>query len=353
VPQPFFTIGIATYNRHGLLKEALLSILAQDFSNYEVIVGNDYQAEFLTEETIGVSDSRIRFVNHPQNLREVGNMNALLQMASGRYFTWLFDDDLYEPGFLHAAYDVLERTGFPPALFPSYKIIRGTNLNQSEPVTCGRVQVFDGREYLRQYFTGCAKLISTCGLFETKTLKQVVGGVEELSTSVIGLYCEYDFLVRCALLERVVYMDAPFVIFRAHSDSWGDTNIELKIYLEAGEQLVRRSSRILQYPPLRSDYLRNLLGVCKIHLFTFCYTCVRFEKNAGGLGLLLAFRACLRVLKEILRIRKVFAEETNDTWIGIQLKMLPVIAKCLYLICFALLHYSRRNERDHGNEPRE
>ena len=50
-------------------------------------------------------DPRIRFVNHPTNLREVGNMNALLREATGRYFTWLFDDDLYEPGFLKAAYD--------------------------------------------------------------------------------------------------------------------------------------------------------------------------------------------------------------------------------------------------------
>ncbi|MBE0596224.1 MAG: glycosyltransferase family 2 protein, partial [Desulfuromonadales bacterium] len=251
---PFVSIGITTYNRHDLLREALASILAQSFTDFEVIVGNDYQAETLTGEMLGIDDPRIRFVNHPQNLREVGNMNALLALASGRYFTWLFDDDLYEPGFLQAAHEALVKTGFPPALFPSYRVVKGTATAPAPAIGPGAVRQLDGGEYLRGYFSGRLKLISTCGLFATETLRQVVGGIEELSGSAVGLYSEYHFLIRCALLERLVYLDAPYVVFRAHDGSWGANNRDLAIYLHAGEALVRRCSEILLHPLLRRDY---------------------------------------------------------------------------------------------------
>ena len=52
--QPFFSIGITAYNRHDLLREALGSILSQGFDDFEVIVGNDYQAEKLTREMFGI-----------------------------------------------------------------------------------------------------------------------------------------------------------------------------------------------------------------------------------------------------------------------------------------------------------
>ena len=39
---PFFSIGVTTYNRRELLKCTLDSIIKQKFSDFEVIVGNDY-----------------------------------------------------------------------------------------------------------------------------------------------------------------------------------------------------------------------------------------------------------------------------------------------------------------------
>jgi glycosyltransferase involved in cell wall biosynthesis len=346
VSQPFFSIGITTYNRPDLLKEALESILAQDFHDFEVIVGNDYQAEVLTGEVLGISDPRIRFINHPRNLREIGNMNALLGLAEGRYFTWLFDDDLYEPGFLRSAHEGLAGSDFPPALFPSHRVVRGAERAPTEGILCRRLQIFDGREYLKNYFSGRAKIISTCGLFDAEVLRRVVGGVEEMSASPIGLYSEYFFLVRCALLGRIAYMDAPFVVFRAHSGSWGETNVELATYLDAGEQLIRRSEEVLRHPDLRDDYERNLLAVCKIHLSTFSYAAVRVERSAGASGVFAAVRAASRVLKEISRVRKILG---NGMRFRTQLRMVPIIAKCMYLVGFAVAYYEWRKRKERRN----
>ena len=77
-----------------MLLECLYSILQQTFTDFEVIVGNDYVEEKINADILDIDDSRINFVNHEINLGEIKNMNWLLDNASGKYFTWLADDEL-------------------------------------------------------------------------------------------------------------------------------------------------------------------------------------------------------------------------------------------------------------------
>jgi len=118
--RPFFSIGVTTYDRKDLLKETLASIVQQRFTDFEVLVGNDFTQESLCGDSVGVQDPRVQFLNHPENLGELRNMNLLLTRSRGRYFTWLADDDLYAPDFLLAVHSALVRFEFPPCVFTSY-----------------------------------------------------------------------------------------------------------------------------------------------------------------------------------------------------------------------------------------
>ena len=332
--QPFFTIGVPTYKRHDLLRETLNSILSQEFADFEVIVGNDYTDEILTGELIGITDPRIRYVNHPRNLREVGNMNALLEMATGRYFTWLFDDDLYEPGFLQAAHDCLVKTGFPPAFFSSFRMLRVTEEYQPRTINIGDMIELTGREFLRRYSARRPDIVSTCGLFDTAQLRSIVGGVEELSDTAIGAYCEYLFLVKCALLGRIVYMDAPFYVFRTHAGSWSESNLELEKHLSAGEQLVRRCAEFLCHPAFADDYTSNLLKICELHLIAFAYKSGRLEFVRKKFGVCAAFRAISRHWKESSKMRKLLLSLGGDDSFRVSFAFMKIQAFCNYLILF-------------------
>ena len=275
MPQPFFTIGITTYNRHDLLRETLQSVITQSYDNFEIIIGNDYQAEVLTTELLGIFDLRVRIVNYPHNLREVGNMNALLEMATGRYFTWLFDDDLYEPDFLQTSHDCLVKTGFPPALFPSFRMMKVHELFQPRKLAVGNIFEFTGREFLQWYSADRPQIASTFGLFDTEKIRGTVGNVESLSPSVIGLYSEFHYLVKCALLDRIVYIDAPYYVFRRHAESYSESNLDLENHLIAGRELIRRSGEVLRHPTLVEDFSVNLQKICLIHITTFAYKTAR------------------------------------------------------------------------------
>ena len=307
---PLFTIGIPTFNRHDLLRETLQSILVQSFTDFEIIVGNDYTSEVLTQDRIGISDPRIRIVNHPVNLREVGNLNAVFAEAKGRYFTWQFDDDLYEPGFLKTAHDILSANDFPPALFPSYRVLLDSETLQFNDISYNKLRQLSGREYLAEYSAERLKLISTCGLFDTEMLRSIVGGAEEIcSDSIIGLYFEYLFLVKCALLGKILYIDAPFVIFRVHSDSWGEANTELDKYLEAGQKLLQRTGEVFRHPDFLDDFDSNLIAICKMHLITFATKSSQYEIARKRFGLRGHWSALTRSMKEACAIRKTFTTE--------------------------------------------
>ncbi len=339
--QPFFTIGVPTYNRRGLLKLTISSILSQDFSDFEVIVGNDFTSELLTAETLGIFDPRIRFVNHPVNLREVGNMNALLAMAKGRYFTWLFDDDLYEPGFLSAAHTSLLDTGSPQAFFTSYRTIDDNDSTIDDVSSSGRVTLMDGEEFLTSYFSGHLKLISTCGMFDTEALRNIVGGVKELCDSPIGLYCEYLFLVRCGLFSRIIHLDSPFVVFRAHSESWGKSNTELEKYLDAGHKLLQQCGETFHRLESDKNLNSNLAGVCNIHLVTFATKSVMFEINGGSAGLFAACRAVGRFFKEAYAIRKQCIAIPGCGGIIFEKKFLIIVQFCTRLMLGKLWDFRR------------
>jgi glycosyltransferase involved in cell wall biosynthesis len=330
--RPFVTIGVPTYNRHDLLRQTLLSILAQSFADFEVIVGNDYTAEVLTGEALGITDPRIRFVNHPRNLREVGNMNALLEMATGRYFTWLFDDDLYQPNFLQTAHDGLAHNGFPSAFFSSFGMLREGEEFRPTAVHYHTMSVLTGREFLGRYSARRPDVASTCGLFDTDALRRTVGGVEELCVSAIGVYCEYLFLVRCSLLERIVYADAPLVLFRIHPESWSESPSELAKYIEAGKELIRRCAEVLRHPNLFADYDANLRTICEQHLITIAHRLARLEVACNQFGIGGIFRALAKYLQEALQTRRAYLNEGGNSGFRSNVDFLKIHMVCWYIV---------------------
>jgi glycosyltransferase involved in cell wall biosynthesis len=308
---PFFSIGVPTYNRHALLKQALESILSQEFEEFEVLVGNDYTEENLTCEMLGLSDSRIRIVNHSINMGEVGNMNALLGMARGSYFTWLFDDDLFEPGFLRIANELITAHDYPDAFFSSYRQITSSVAPVPFSVQLDDVHLFTGKEFLLRYSASKPDIISTCGFYRTEILYQSIRGFRSLRDSVFGLYSEYLLLVCCGLLNRIVFVNAPLVAFRVHPGSWGESNTELENYSKTGTELIDKSAKVLQDSQLTDAFRSVLLEMCKTHLFTYYHKSEQYELTCTKSKISRAVKYRLRYYKEVYRIWKLYATLTG------------------------------------------
>jgi len=259
---PFFTIAVTTYNRPELLKQTLVSILGQTFTDFEVIVGNDYVREPLSADLLDIKDSRIRFVNHPRNLGEARNMNTLLDLGRGRYFTWQCDDDLYAPNFLEEVHSALISFGSPLCVFTSYELIYGTSFPDLKKSRSGKRRIYSGREFIGKYWSGELKAMGCTGVYQTEYLQEL-GGVQRFADTHHPLYSEHLLLIQVGLQKQVAHIDIPLVLYRNHEDAWGCTTNDLLLYKQASENLLRKSITVLKNPELRDDFRQNMDSVLK------------------------------------------------------------------------------------------
>ena len=103
------TIGLTTYRRKTFLKQAIKSILSQNYKNFELLIGNDYPSKKITLKDLGFNrDSRIKIINHKKNLGEVENLNYLLKKCNTEWFTWMADDDQFHQNYLSILINHLE-----------------------------------------------------------------------------------------------------------------------------------------------------------------------------------------------------------------------------------------------------
>lgn len=93
---PTVSVVIATYNRPKMLKSAMDSVLAQDFTDFELIVVDDGSSQDTSDVVKSYADLRVIYLRQTQSGRSVAR-NAGLKASKGRYIALLDDDDLYLP----------------------------------------------------------------------------------------------------------------------------------------------------------------------------------------------------------------------------------------------------------------
>jgi len=260
--KPFFSIGVPTYHRKDLLKQTLLSILKQTFTDFDVIVMNDFPDETISHKIFGIEDPRIRFFNHKHNIGELENMNSLLNFAQGRYFTWIFDDDPCAPTFLSEVNSALTKFNFPLAVYTAYTSIYGTGTHRFKKSYDGQSVLFSGRDFLKSYLSGRLKVLGCSGCYNTYYLKSI-GGVQKLTNGLMALHSEYLLLIRSGLLSEIAYIYAPLVSCRIHENSWSCSNNEVELFKQGGINLIRESMKVFLQDELKEDFFENLSSILK------------------------------------------------------------------------------------------
>jgi glycosyltransferase involved in cell wall biosynthesis len=100
------SVIIPTYNRSGLLREALRSVLAQSFTDYEVIVVDDGSEEDIAGVVAAGGGPAARCMRVPHGGPGAAR-NAGVQAARGELIAFLDSDDLWHPEHLARTVPVL------------------------------------------------------------------------------------------------------------------------------------------------------------------------------------------------------------------------------------------------------
>lgn len=108
--EPRVSVGMPVYNGDRFLQEALDSILAQTFRDFELIVSDNGSTDKTQEicRAYADRDHRIRYYRNEQNLGVAWNFNRVFELSTGKYFKWACHDDVCAPEFLKCCIEVLE-----------------------------------------------------------------------------------------------------------------------------------------------------------------------------------------------------------------------------------------------------
>jgi glycosyltransferase involved in cell wall biosynthesis len=107
---PTLTIGMPVYNGERFLRQALDTLLAQTWRDFELLISDNGSTDSTPAivADYAARDPRIRYVRQPQNLGIFGNTSFVMTQARGRYFMLVGDDDVYEPRYVQRMIELLE-----------------------------------------------------------------------------------------------------------------------------------------------------------------------------------------------------------------------------------------------------
>ncbi len=103
--KPVVSIVTSTYNRAQVVRGAIESVLAQDFTDWEMCVVGDCTPDDTAGTVASYNDPRLKFYNlpvksPPRSHGAIAKNHALQKMARGEYIAYLDDDDKYLPNYL-------------------------------------------------------------------------------------------------------------------------------------------------------------------------------------------------------------------------------------------------------------
>ncbi|MGQ9637959.1 MAG: glycosyltransferase family 2 protein [Thermodesulfobacteriota bacterium] len=213
---PKVSVIIPTYNRFSMVKEAIDSVLAQDFEDFELIVVDDGSTDGTFEALRGYGE-KIKLLQHAQNRGVSAARNTGILRSKGKYIAFLDSDDLWLKRKLPIQINFLEENPqYPICYTDEIWIRRGKRVNPMKKHS----------KYSGWIFEKCLPLciISPSSAMMRRTLFQKVGLFDEA----LPVCEDYDFWLRVSVRFPIFFINKKLIIKRGgHPDQlsqrfWGN-----------------------------------------------------------------------------------------------------------------------------------
>lgn len=203
-PVPRVSLVLPVHNGEAYLAEALASIAAQSFTDYELICVDDASSDgspaLLT--AAAATDSRIQYVRIDPNGGLPAALNAGFARARGAYFGWTSDDNILRPAMLARLVAALDAHPECGVAHSDYSVIDGSGIVQE------MVRVGPAENLLLGNNVGASFLYR-------REVDFALGGYDP---DLFGAE-DYDFWLRAAAHYRFHHVPEDLYLYRKHPRS--------------------------------------------------------------------------------------------------------------------------------------
>jgi glycosyltransferase involved in cell wall biosynthesis len=204
------SIGLAVYNGEDYLEEAIRSILAQTFTDFELIISDNASSDRTEEicEKFAAMDERVLYSRNAHNIGGMKNANRTFELAHGEYFRFTAHDDYCAPTLLERCVEALDAN---PDVTVCVTGVVSVDANGNELDVRHPRKGMDRRasDRFRDLLVAPYFAEATSGLVRSAALKQ---------TRLHGNYTGSDYVLNCelALLGRWLLVDELLFFKRRH-----------------------------------------------------------------------------------------------------------------------------------------
>jgi glycosyltransferase involved in cell wall biosynthesis len=240
--QPFVSICIPVYNGEDHLQKCLDSAISQSFLNIEIIIVNDSSTD--NSQSIinryALKDKRIKVFINPTNLGLTGNWNKCIELSSGEWIKFLFQDD-------YLTNNCIERMLNDTLVNDSLLVCKRTFLldeNADEAtkayygekvVTFKKLGVPDETTFLSSSIISRFACENICLNFIGEPTsymfrKKLVNTIGLFNTHLSQL-CDFEFALRIGSNYGITYIPEKLTFFRIHDLSTTSSNLSKKYFV--------------------------------------------------------------------------------------------------------------------------
>lgn len=254
-PAPTVSVCIPTYLGARHLRQSIDSVLAQTFTDFELVIVDDHSSDETFGIASGITDSRIRCLRNERRLGAEANWTRAVLEARGRYVKVLPQDDLLAPACLARQVAAFEAdTANQLVLVFSPRVIidtEGRPLFKPRPMG-SRALRLDGRTVFRRCLRRGTNVVGEPGvaLFRRQTA-EMIGGFDGSFPYVIDL----DYYLRLLEHGDAEYIPEALSSFRLSPAQWS-----VAIGRSQARQFLGLAAKMAQRPHLRAGGLDLTLG---------------------------------------------------------------------------------------------
>ena len=231
-----FSICIPNYNYEAYLGRTIQSVLAQTYSDFEIVVSDNASTDKSVQVVQSFSDPRITLRVNACNIGFAGNLDRAARMATGDYLILLSSDDLLLPTALATYSQILERVGADQNCvlsaavnvvdaedrecgrlgFPEYVWDGSPRALDLEPIAGGEVCVLPARELLRRCLQAMKNPFHFASTAYPRKLYERVEGYGGGRLMNPDKWFHWKLL---AIADRAFFIDRPMAAYRWHSSN--------------------------------------------------------------------------------------------------------------------------------------
>ena len=125
------SIIMPAYNSARFIRESIGSVLAQTYTDWELLIVDDGSTDNTAEIIASYQDERIHMMRNELNLGAALSRNKALREAKGKYIAFLDADDLWLPEKLEKQLAFMQQNGYA-FTFTDYRIINEDGTPQNK-----------------------------------------------------------------------------------------------------------------------------------------------------------------------------------------------------------------------------